>query len=85
MQRVGLPILAIVSIIEVTHTMPQKVRTKVVYSETTFGGSQITKGFKSNMQVLLQVNGSAPQIWSIFRSVIFAALREQGFGIHSSN
>ena len=29
--------------------------------------------------------GSAPQIWSNIRSIVFSALRAEGFGIHFIN
>ena len=65
--------------------MPQKVRTAFGNSETTYRVSHILEDFNNNMQGLLQGNGSVPQIWYILSSVIFTALREQGFGIHFYN
>ena len=37
------------------------------------------------MMVSYQVNGCAPQIWSIIRSIFFSALRTKGFGINIVN
>ena len=85
LQLFGSPISAIVSVLEGIQEIPHIVRTPFGYSETTYGVIQIPNGFKNNMLVLLQVNVSAPQIWSIFILVIFAALIEQGFGIHLYN
>ena len=65
--------------------MPQKVRTAFGNSEKTYRVSQILEGFNNNMQGLLQGNGPVPQMWYILSSVIFAALRAQGFGVNLSN
>ena len=54
-------------------------------SATTYGGSHIPEGFKNNMQVLLQGNGSAPQIWSILSSVFFTPFSKKGFEIRFYN
>ena len=65
--------------------MSHKVRTAFGDSGKTYGVSQIPEVLKNNIQGLFQGNGSAPQIWYILSTVIFTALREQGFGIHFSN
>ena len=71
--------------LEEIQKMSHKVRGEFGKSEKPWGGSQIHEGSKNNMRVLLQGNGSAHQIWSILSSVIFAALRAQGFGVNLSN
>ena len=38
--------------------------------------------FRHFIVVLWQVNGFAPQLWSIISTIVFSALQTQGFGIH---
>ena len=75
LQSLGLTILEVVRMLEAIQKFSQKVITSFGDSETTYGSSHIPKGFKNSMKVLIQVNSSATQIWTILSSLIFAALR----------
>ena len=64
-----------------THT----VRTAYVDSNLTYVGETIPEEVRYFMMVLCQVNGSAPQIWSIIISVVFSSLIAQGSVTHLVN
>ena len=61
--------------IEAIHKISHKLRKALDDSETAYRVSHIPEYFNNNMQVLLQGNGTAPQICYILISVIFVALR----------
>ena len=62
--------------------MSQTVRMAYSDSNLTYGGDTIHNKFRHFMMRIFQINGSAPQIWSIISYVVFLALQSQVFGIH---
>ena len=65
--------------------MKHTVSTAYADSNLAYGGDNIPEEFGHFMMGLWQGNGSASKIWSIISSVIFLALRAQGFFIHFVN
>ena len=65
--------------------MSHKFRTSYWGSNPTYGRDTLPKKFRHFMMRLCQGNGCAPQLWSIISSIVFSALRTQGFGIHFVN
>ena len=61
------------------------VRTAYGDSSITYGRYTIPEESRHFVMGILQGNGSVPQIWFITSSVVFSALRAQGFGIHFVN
>ena len=62
--------------------MAHRVRTAYGGSNLTYVRDTITKELNHFIMVICQVNGCAPQLCSIIISIVFSALRTQGFGIH---
>ena len=71
--------------IDTIQRMKHTFKTAYIYYNLAYGGYNIPKEFRYFMMVLFQGNGSAPQNLSIISSVVFSALRSQGFGIHFVN
>ena len=65
--------------------MSHMVRNAYGDSNITYRSDIVTNKFRQLIMVLCHGNGSAPQIWSIISSVLFSALRAQGFGINFAN
>ena len=66
-------------------SMSHTVKKEYGGSNLTYGRDTIPKRFSHFMMVIFQGNGCAPQLWSIIHSIVFSALRNQGFGIHFVN
>ena len=85
LQRLGIPLSSIISMLDTIRRMAHRVRTESGDSNLKYGGETITKEFKNFMMGICQVNRCAPQLWSIISSIVFSLLRTQGLGIHFVN
>ena len=85
LQRLGILLPEIISMLDTIQCILHTVRTAYSYSNVTYGGDTIPYKFRHFIVGLFQQNGNAPQIWSIISSVVFSALQAQGFGIHFEN
>ena len=84
-QRLGIILLEIIIMLDTIQRISQTVRMSHGDSNIMYGGDTILDDFRNFTMGLFQVNGSAPQIWSIIYSGVFSALWSQGFVIQFEN
>ena len=85
LQRLGIPLLLIVSMIDTIQRMLHTVRTSTENSNITYGRDTISNEFSHLMMGLCQGNCSAPRPWSIISSILFSSFQTEGFDIHFLN
>ena len=85
LQRLSIPLLKITSMLDTIQRISHTVRKAYSDSNITYGGDTIPNDSRHFMMVRFQGNCSPPQIWLAVRSVVFSALRYQGFVVYFAN
>ena len=82
---VGITFLGIIIMLDTIKRMPHMFRKVYGSSNLMCGGDTTPDKFRHLIMGLCQVNGCAPQLWSIISSIVLSALWTQGFVIHFVN
>ena len=84
-QHLGITFPSIIRMLDTIQHMSHKARIAYGDYNLTYGRDTIHVEFRHFMMGIYQVNGSAPQLWSIISSILFSELHTKGFGTHFVN